>query len=300
MKYNLPTVAQQDLGIAVDPYLGGTFAVFLSRVPAYLLGQVTLSASGTGAGALSNATWVPSNCTLGASGAILNSRGLAGVDLEVVAATNLSSPSGNCSVQLNVTDENGQPRTATATFAPPARVDDQSGNFEVGIASDLNLDTSGALNAGKTGVKVTAITGVASVLNGDRNVTFSIYQLPNLTDYVQVGVTTEKKFNIKSRKPVGIDAGMTADAFVVLGKTKPGDLTIDSKFGGMADRLTRFDGARCTAMLQGIKDGVITCDTLVFVNFIPSVEVNLPEGEGEAMENAAQGKFQDHLWFVAP
>jgi len=84
------------------------------------------------------------------------------------------------------------------------------------------------------------------------------------------------------------------------GKSGKGDLSIDSKFGGMADRLTRFDGAKTTAMLLGIKDGVITTDRLVFTQYTPGVEVDLPDGDGEAMENAASGKWVEALFFVAP
>jgi hypothetical protein len=68
----------------------------------------------------------------------------------------------------------------------------------------------------------------------------------------------------------------------------------------MADRLTRFDSSKTTAMLVGIKDGQVTCDRAVFTQYVPNVDINLPEGEGEAMENAATGKFVDHLFFVAP
>ena len=115
-----------------------------------------------------------------------------------------------------------------------------------------------------------------------------------------VGATTEKKFNTKSRAAVGIDIGMEADASIKRGKTKKGELTIDSKFGSMCDGLQRFDGARCTALLVGLKDEVLTEQNLVFTGFIPSVELSAPEGDGEAMANAATGKFADHLFFVAP
>jgi hypothetical protein len=131
-------------------------------------------------------------------------------------------------------------------------------------------------------------------------VSFAIYQLPNAEDYALVGCTTQKKFNTKSRKPVGIDCGMESDAFVKRGKTGKGELTIDSKFGGIADRLTRFDGAKCTALLVGIKDGMVTTDQLVFTQFVPGVEIDLPDGDGEAVENAANGKFVEALFFVAP
>jgi len=281
MKYQPSAIQQADLDTAEAPYLGGEFAVYLSRVPSYLTGTVTLTASGTGNSA-ANASWVP------AASVTLPT---AGCDLQMVATSELSSPNGTCVVVMNVLDELNVARTLTFNFSTPARVGSQDANFSRGYAVD------GLLSGGNF---VSEIVSLASVSNGNRNVSFGIYQLPNAADYVLVGCTTQKKFNTKSRKPVGIDCGMESDAFVKRGKSGKGELTIDSKFGGMVDRLSRFDGAKTTAMLLGIKDGVITTDRLVFTQFVPGVDIDLPDGDGEAMENAAAGKFVEALFFVAP
>ena len=277
MLYQPSAIAQTDLDTAEAPYLGGEFAVYLSRVPSYHQGDTTMTASGTG-----NATWAPDLAVTLPAG---------GCNLQCVATSELSSPSGPCVVVMNVKNDLNVATTLTFTFNTPARVGCQDSNFSRGYAVD------GIIGAGSY---VTQIVGLASVANGNRNVTFAIYQLPNAADYVLVGCTTQKKFNTKSRKPVGIDCGMESDAFVKRGKSGKGDLSIDSKFGGMADRLTRFDGAKTTAMLLGIKDGVITTDRLVFTQYTPGVEVDLPDGDGEAMENAASGKWVEALFFVAP
>ena len=58
MLYQPSAIAQTDLDTAEAPYLGGEFAVYLSRVPAYDVGTVTLNASGSGTN-LANAIWVP-------------------------------------------------------------------------------------------------------------------------------------------------------------------------------------------------------------------------------------------------
>jgi hypothetical protein len=274
MKYLPTTVAAIDIDIAEAPYLGGEFAVYLTRVPAVHLADVNLTQSGTGTMTKDAATSIKAG----------------GADLQLVATTELRS-SVPCVVTFNVLDETQQVRTATATFTAPTRAGSQDANFERGIAVDLVL--SG-------GTLITSVVSLATVVGGNRAVNFALYQLPEAADYVLVGCTTEKKFNLKGRKAVGIDCGMEADAFVKRGKTRPGDMTIDSKFGGMADRLTRFDSSKTTAMLVGIKDGQVTCDRAVFTQYVPNVDINLPEGEGEAMENAATGKFVDHLFFVAP
>ena len=83
------------------------------------------------------------------------------------------------------------------------------------------------------------------------------------------------------------------------GVTMMGEVTLDVNFTGMASRLTRFNGARTTLMLVGLKDGEVTTDRLVFTQYTPNVAANLGDGDGESMENAATGLFQDHLFFVA-
>jgi hypothetical protein len=93
---------------------------------------------------------------------------------------------------------------------------------------------------------------------------------------------------------------MESDRYVKLGKTGKGDLTIDSKFGSLMDGLARFDGALTTALLVGLKEQVVTQNNFVFVKYIPSVDLDAPDGDGESMANAASGKYKDHLFFEAP
>ncbi|MDE2101798.1 MAG: hypothetical protein KGL39_31415 [Patescibacteria group bacterium] len=286
MKYLPAAIAQSDIQAAVNPYLGGEFQVFLSDTPAIELAQIAMTSSGNGSAASTYCSYTAK------AGVSIVGVGGTGADLQMVAEERLTS-AVNCVVTLNVTDDLGATTTATATFAPPSRASNQGSNFGKGYAVDLQVQT-GATR------KIASITGVASIVGGSRGAKFSIYQLPELASYILVGATTEKKFNTKSRGAVGIDIGMLADAAIKLGKTKKGELTIDSKFGSMSDGLNRFDGARCTALLVGLKDEVLTEQNLVFTSYIPSVEVTAPEGDGESMANAATGKFADHLFFVAP
>lgn len=276
MKYTPSDVVQADLDTAEAPYLGGEFAVFLAEKPAVLLGAIEMTSSATCTYTKHNATDI-----VGSS-----------ADLQLVADSRLTSAVETV-VTFNVVDDLLASTTATATFTPPDRALNQSFNLPRGWAVDLVV-ASGASR------KIKSITSLASIAGGARGVLFALYQLPEAADYTLVGATTSKKFNTKSRRSVGIDSGMEADAFVKFGKTGKGELTIDSKHGSMADGLSRFDGARCTALLVGIKEEVLTTERLVFVGFRPSVEMDLPEGDGEAMANAATGKFQNHLFFVAP
>ncbi len=274
MKHLPIAVDVRDLDIATSPFFGGEFAVYLTKVAALLVGEVDLVDSANGAYTAN-------------SGATIKA---GGCDLQMGASTYLKSDV-DCVVTLNVKDENNIARTCSFTFTAPDRAANQSSDFERGYATD------GILSGG---TKVTEIVGLASIVGGYRNVQFSVYQLPEAADYNLVGCTTAKKFSTKSRKAVGINCGMKSDAFVKRGMEEPGELTIDAKFRGMAENLVRYSGAKCTAMLIGIKDGQVTTDRIIFTQYTPTVSVDLPDGEGEAMENAATGKFVEPLFFVAP
>lgn len=287
MKYLPAAIANNgDIAIALSRYLGGEFQVYLSDQPSVRLADIAMTGSGNGNSPDQYAAYTPR------MGASITGVGGTGADLQMVAEERLNSAVA-CVVTLNVTDDAGNPTTATATFAPPARASNQSFNFSRGYAVDFQV-LSGPTR------KIAAITGLASITGGNRGCKFAIYQLPEMSSYVLVGATTEKKFTTKSRRAVGIDIGMEADAEVKPGKTGKGELNIDTKFGSMSEGLSRFDGARTTALLIGMKDEVLTEENLVFTNYIPAVDIDLPDGDGEAKANAASGKFQDHLFFVAP
>lgn len=280
MKYNPAATQSGDIDITEATYLGGEFAVYLAEVPSINLGGIEMYSSGNGA--TTNAYWTPR------PGASING---AAADLVIVTAGRLLS-SVACTVTFNVVDDLGATVTASATFTPPARSANQGFNMPRSIAQDLTV-SSGATR------QIRSITSVASIVGGSRGAKFSIYQLPNWTDYTLVGDTTTKKWNSKARRAVGIDSGLESDKYVKLGKTGKGELKVNSKFGSIYDGLTRFDGAMTTALLIGIKEDVVTQNNFVFVKYIPTVDLDAPDGDGESMADAAEGKFQDELWFEA-
>lgn len=275
MKYTPAAITPTDLDVAQAPYLGGEFAVYLSNTPAVLLGEVELTASGAGSYTAAQGVSLPT----------------AGVDLQMNAYTEVRSEE-DVVITFNVKDDQNVVTTATATFTAPSRAPNQSSHFPRHVAVDLVVATGEQR-------KIREVTSLASISGGDRNLRFQLYRLPEAAEFALIGCTTSKKFNTKSRTPVGIDCGMESDAFVKRGKTKKGELSIDSKFGGMMDRLARFDGKKVTAMLVGLKDGIVLTDRIVFTQYVPSVEIDLPDGDGEAMENAASGKYVDMLSFTA-
>ena len=86
-------------------------------------------------------------------------------------------------------------------------------------------------------------------INGQKQVKFALYTLPDLASYVLVGCTADINFNLKARTALGVDCGMESDAFVLRGKTTPGDLSLGSKFKGMA--VATREGAQVTTPADG-------------------------------------------------
>ena len=125
-----------------------------------------------------------------------------------------------------------------------------------------------------------------------------MYILPDEDEYVLIGCSGDVNFNDKSRAAKGIDCGLKADAYVVRGKTNPGNLSIRSKFRGFADGLARFSGSKVTCMLELKHDDQLLGDRVVFTQYTPTPSYEGPEGDGEAMVNV-EGKYVDMMMFVA-
>lgn len=280
MLYVPTSIASASLDVAQAPYFGGEFNVYLTTVPAILIGEIDLTGPGAGAYTDNGAT------------AIVAQSPSTGADLQMVALTPLIS-TVTAVIKIAGLNAAGSPvsQDGTATFAPPARAANQSKTFGRGIATDIIAAD-----------EFTTVTGLAAstpITGGAANVKFGVFELPVLADYSLVGCTTDIDFNTKSRSAKGIDCGMEADAFIKRGKTQPGELNIGSKLKSFAEGLARFDGLKTTCMLVGLKDGQETCDRLVFTQWVPNIKPRLPDGDGEAMIDAA-GKFAEHLFFIAP
>lgn len=279
MSLYVPSAIQAaDLDVAIAPYLGGEFAVYLTTKAAVKFQEIALTAAGEGDSiAVPGASFTaPGHIQIAALTPILSS---AAVEFEFNSGQTIG----------------GADTPATATFAPPARAANQSFNFARGYAVDLLAETP---NPGDTFTSLDLISS-SGIDGGGKNQVFGVFQLPAFSDYSLVGCTTDIDFNTKSRAAKGVDCGMEADAYIKRGKTQPGELNIGGKLKGFAEGLARFDGLKTTVMLVGLKDGQVTGDRLVFTQWVPNLKPRLPDGDGEAMIDAT-GKFSEHLFFVAP
>jgi hypothetical protein len=144
---------------------------------------------------------------------------------------------------------------------------------------------------------LTVISG--AIVGGGQNQIYDVYQLPEAADYTLIPATMDVDFNTKSRKAVGIDAGMEADFWIKRGKSQPGDLRVGSKLQSFAEGLARLDGFKGTLMAVGLKDGQVIGDRLIWTEAVLNVDPKLPDGLGEATISAS-GKFSNHGFFVAP
>ena len=279
MIYVPPAIVSTDLDIVESGYFGGEFGVFLTNVPAVVVGEVDLPGSGQGSYVAHNGASIKAggaDLQLGAISPVLSNVALA---IKLATLDNSVTP-----VAMDI----------TATFTPPARATNQSFNFGRGAATDFVPGTSGK--------KITSITGMAAsspLVGGGRNQKFSVLQLPEQSDYELIVATKDVDFNTRSRMAKGIDAGMEADYWIKRGKTQPGELTIGSKLQSFVEGMMRYDGLKCTLMLVGLKDGVVTGDRLVFTEYVQTVKPRLPDGDSEA-EIPSTGKFKEVFYFFAP
>jgi hypothetical protein len=287
MKYLPASITDEFLETARSAMLGGEFAVYVTSRQAIPLGQVTLTAASIG-------TWTPQ------PGATIATRTLQ--DVAIVPITPIVSASV---VSITLVGKDATAVTPidikmVAVFNPPARSGNQSYSFGRGFAMDMTVSDAsggGSTNDGK----VASITAVQTptIVNGSTNMKFRVYQLPELADYELIGATTDINFNAKDRVAIGIDAGMERDRWVKLGKSLSGELTIGSKFIGFSEGLARYGGQKCTVMLKALMEELTTTDHLVFTSWTASNKPKAPEGEGEVTTEAT-GKYQDHLFFIAP
>ena len=178
MKYVPNGVVSTELDIAKAAYFGGEFMLYMSFTPAILLGQVDLSATGAG-------TWTPS------AGSAMRA---AGGDLQIVPITPVQSAEAVV-ITLAGLDTSGVPAavTATATFAPPARAQNQSFNFARGFAQDmvLNPRVTTATSRAIAG-NVATITSPAHGYSVGQHVTLTGFGLAayNLVNVAITAVTT--------------------------------------------------------------------------------------------------------------
>lgn len=275
MQYQPTAATANQLPTVQEPYFGGEFGLYLTTVVALQVGEIFFNSAG-------NVTYTPN------AAAALPS---AGNDLQVVAeSANQALPTDpNVAIQLTGTAATGGNLTGLAVFQSPSWATVQQAGFGVGTAYDVQAG----------GTKWGSVTGVAGATGGSYGLTLGIWSLPQQSDYTFIGCTTEIDFNTKSRVAKGVDCRMVSDAFVKAGKTQPGELRIGTKQFSMRENMAGYNGLKTTAMLVGVKDGLMIGDRLVFAQYQPTVKSKLPDGDGEAMLDA-EGKFVDHAFFVAP
>lgn len=276
MLYRPSAIITAELESAQAPYLGGEWALYFTKVSAQVVGTITMTAAATGTYVDNTSTVIP---------------GTPGVDLQLMLSTPLTTGAVECVVTIDGTGATDPTLAGVATFAPPSYVANVSKDFQPGYAVDVTTTAAEKYIAG-------AVT-LTSILGGSKGTAFKLYILPVQTDYTLIGCTQDFDFNSKSRKSVEIPCGMDATAYTKSGMSQVGEFSLKSKLRSFADGISRFDGARCTVMAVGLKDGQVTGDRVVLTSALPFAKHTNPEGEGVSMVDIS-GKFVDVLFFSAP
>jgi len=268
----------QDYVLAQKPTLGGEKAVFLSREHAIEIGQFQFMGTNSG-------IWNPDPVNAPDQ--------TSGNDLIAVVETRtgLNGGASNVVLTVNGLDSTAAPISATVTFKPPPYAKDQTKVFQVGYAVDV---VQGANKKFKNITSIVATTAEAAA----KGCKVTLFAMPALSTFTQVGCATDMRFNTKASIPVAIACGMDASAFTKPGRSERPDLSIGVKQFGFGDGIIKFDGIPCTGLVKVVKEGKIHTDNIYFLEMNVRVQPTLPDGEGEAMFDAS-GVFEDVAYLTA-
>lgn len=269
-------VAVDQYPIIQKPDFGGEANVFLSTDSAIEYGKFEIMAADSGVFTADPVNDLPSD----------------GKDL-VAVIDNASGLIDEAAVTVtaNVTFADNTTGTAVATFEPPGYARVEQNVFPVGFAVDLVPSSAKKIKA------ITSVSVDATLLA--KGAVIAIWGPPDLDGFALVGCTTDKDFSTKARPSRPIACGMDGSAFSKRGRSEPGELNITAKVLNFGDGLARFNGVRCTAMVELEKEDTLISARIFFAEYVPTVRATYGDGEDEATF-AGTGIYEDLIILNAP
>lgn len=272
MRFNI-SIPADDIGIANAPEIGGQSKVFLSYGEVGVIGGITQSAPNSG-------TWAAAVPAFNFPNT--------GADLQLSCVTGIKS-SVPVVVDLGVTFADDTSGTARATFTVPNFVKDQSANLPVGLTVDI---VGLAANSAK---KVKAVNSLTSITGGEKGNRFEVVSIPET--YYQVGCARSKNETLPVPKSLPIACGLKGSAFVVQGRSDPGELELTALSFNYADGLSRLNGHRGTVMIEVWKADRVLTERHVYSGYTPAPSTDRGDGDDEVTVNAT-GNFEEFFKFV--
>lgn len=257
-------IAIEDYPMAWTPALGGEMEVYITSKRSRLLGVWTATDS-AGAGTYEYFA-TPTDATPGPILAIVET------DLRAVATDPVSVTYADI----------------TAEFEPPLWARNQTLDFPATRAVEL-IGTLGAFTS----------STVPTVANAKRGTRIALVEMPVLADFKHVGSTNGQKIKIPTRTSKPIGRKLFSAYWNVAGKTEIGTLEVASLDEGVDDGLRRYMGIPSTVMVKAFREGQIVRSHEFFLDWVPSSDMDQPEGDGENKLNAT-GMFSRMAVLPAP
>ena len=275
MKYNIPTIATNDLNVAEASQIGAETTVLASYAEFVSVGNISLLAPGSGTLNPDN-TFIPS----------------AGLDMQLVCHDGIPS-AVQAIIQLNVKFADNSTGTATAQFNGPEGgwAENQTENLPQGLATDLTGDDA------NTGKQIKSIQGIASITGGSTSARFDIVALPDSSTWFNISCAMNKEPTLPVAKSHPIRCGYNPSRFVKRIPGDPGKLQLTTKRRSYGDGLERLNGHRVSIMLVHQKDGYLLTERQVFGGLRFNAQPKFPDADAEA-EVTAESFFESFAVFI--
>jgi hypothetical protein len=111
--------------------------------------------------------------------------------------------------------------------------------------------------------------------------------VPAITgSYISLGCTQNIRIKYTSQPGIPIPCGIEPAKWVIPGRKEQGECSIeDLDFSDFTTNLQSFSGVRCVARISSKRDGTLLRTTYLS-EWIPTIEVNMPEGDDPSTVSA--------------
>jgi hypothetical protein len=277
MRCQPATLSSAQAVIAKKPEIGLESLLFLGAVDFTLLGRVLVNGAGV-------ASWVPNTgITIPA----------AGWDLHLRADNAAAGLVGDPSVTLDVTLFGAVVTTAIATIGVPSWVDDQSNTYGIGWASDFV-----GQGVGNSLLTALSIEGLDTSSNLPANTSWSVWGSPAASNWTEIGYVRNKEGPYTVPVSVNIADGFNPQAAVKRGRSEISELTLEAVHISAAGGITRYNGQRCSPIVEVRKDRTVTTERIVYTGYLPAAMVGRGDGNDEVLERST-ATFENYLLFQA-
>jgi len=175
-------------------------------------------------------------------------------------------------ISVTGTDASGAALTGTATFTPPAYVNEQARVFPKGYAVEIVPTVDGKLWKTITNVAIVA-TGAAQFAQ------FKFLGLPSLASYKKIGLKVSLEYDAKTPMPTAVQEGRDMGKYIKPGNIEVGTASITGKIATQGDGIARYNGVRVTGLIKEVKEDKVGTMNIFLAGLILNAKVKTAEDQ---------------------